>query len=82
MAHQDVIRAPEKTASTQTLLLQSYYKKNCHFPLIMLHSRLNGIQEVSGSIPLISTKKKDREVLKNQGFPVFFCFFRLYSPDR
>jgi len=32
---------------------------------------LNGIQEVSGSIPLISTTGKSREALKNQCFPAF-----------
>ena len=36
---------------------------------------LNGIQEVSGSIPLFSTKK-DQET---QCFPVFFVVFRTFS---
>ena len=31
--------------------------------IAQLGERLNGIQEVSGSIPLISTKKKDRKCL-------------------
>ena len=34
-----------------------------------LGERLNGIQEVSGSIPLISTKKRQK--------PIGFCLFRL-----
>jgi len=34
---------------------------------------LNGIQEVSGSIPLISTKKKPG-ILDNSGTPGFFIF--------
>ena len=34
--------------------------------------RLNGIQEVSGSIPLISTKRKNLETTRFQGF--LFCF--------
>ena len=45
-----------------------------------LGERLNGIQEVSGSIPLISTIKstrvRDRKALKRefQGFSVAFCY--------
>ena len=43
--------------------------------IAQLGERLNGIQEVSGSIPLISTKEraKDRNPLKHSGLR-FFCF--------
>jgi len=37
---------------------------------------LNGIQEVSGSIPLISTIGKSQKALKLNGFRAF-CFFDL-----
>ena len=37
--------------------------------IAQLGERLNGIQEVSGSIPLISTMKKDLKLW----FQVFFC---------
>ena len=46
--------------------------------------RRHGIQEVSGSIPLISTQKY-RKSTKNRGFTVLFallifCCFRKFSP--
>ena len=40
--------------------------------IAQLGERLNGIQEVSGSIPLISTKL----ALKTIGFQGFFLFWR------
>ena len=40
--------------------------------IAQLGERLNGIQEVSGSIPLIST----RNVLKSQDFKTFFYDYR------
>ena len=44
--------------------------------IAQLGERLNGIQEVSGSIPLISTKK----VTGNIPFPVFLItFWELYD---
>ena len=42
----------------------------CGCVAIQPGERLNGIQEVSGSIPLIST----RLALKTIGFQGFFCF--------
>ena len=44
--------------------------------IAQLGERLNGIQEVSGSIPLISTKS-DCEIAKNLGFQTetkVFCY--------
>ena len=38
-----------------------------HGGIAQLGERLNGIQEVSGSIPLISTKKRQK--------PIGFCLF-------
>ena len=43
--------------------------------IAQLGERLNGIQEVSGSIPLISTI----EALKTIGFQGFFLFMRNFS---
>ena len=40
----------------------------------MLHYSVNGIQEVSGSIPLISTNKETRKPLKTNGLRDFFVF--------
>ena len=39
----------------------------------MREMRLNGIQEVSGSIPLISTTEESPETLEKQVLPGFFC---------
>ena len=48
----------------------------CHLygGIAQLGERLNGIQEVSGSIPLISTRKKTRESLGTVRFQGFFLF--------
>ena len=49
--------------------------------IAQLGERLNGIQEVSGSIPLISTKSEKSEskerVLKSYGFRTLFFVFVL-----
>ena len=42
--------------------------------IAQLGERLNGIQEVSGSIPLISTKVKALKPLIYKGFKAF-CFY-------
>ena len=42
----------------------------------MLHFSVNGIQEVSGSIPLISTNKETRKSLKTNGLRDFLFFMR------
>ena len=44
--------------------------------IAQLGERLNGIQEVSGSIPLISTKTP-----RTQGFSVFFFYFPNFLVD-
>src|SRR5699024_11785670 len=46
--------------------------------IAQLGERLNGIQEVSGSIPLISTKRgtKCRKTVGTKGFQRFFFFRR------
>ena len=47
--------------------------------IAQLGERLNGIQEVSGSIPLISTKRKALKSLYINGFKAFlFVFVRLF----
>ena len=42
--------------------------------IAQLGERLNGIQEVSGSIPLISTSFQSRKALKSKGFGAFLYF--------
>ena len=42
--------------------------------IAQLGERLNGIQEVSGSIPLISTTFQNRKALKSKGFGAFLYF--------
>ena len=42
--------------------------------IAQLGERLNGIQEVSGSIPLISTKRKALKPLYINGFRLFLIF--------
>ena len=49
----------------------------CGWVSIQSGERLNGIQEVSGSIPLISTKK----VLKTSVFGTFSLFYALKSSE-
>ena len=43
--------------------------------IAQLGERLNGIQEVSGSIPLISTNSKEYKNLENLVFSRFFVIF-------
>ena len=52
-------------------LLQTYYIQKRHKPLVSNDLPLNGMQEVSGSIPLISTKS-DRIYYENGKFGHFF----------
>jgi len=48
----------------------------------MLGERLNGIQEVSGSIPLISTNKKASNHYDLKPFSCFFHFFaQFFMPN-
>ena len=46
--------------------------------IAQLGERLNGIQEVSGSIPLISTTFKFRNLLISELFSLYFIIFALY----
>ena len=46
-----------------------------------LGERLNGIQEVRGSIPLISTTKKPVELTFYRLFSFTITHFEFYSPD-
>jgi hypothetical protein len=46
----------------------------CRFSAEIKGFALNGIQEVSGSIPLISTKPWDEKALKTLCFQGFFLF--------
>jgi hypothetical protein len=45
----------------------------------MAASRLNGIQEVSGSIPLISTKMKNLEIRLYQRMADFLSLLKIYT---
>ena len=46
--------------------------------IAQLGERLNGIQEVSGSIPLISTTFKFRNLMISELFSFYFIIFALY----
>ena len=49
--------------------------QKCRWVIIQPGERLNGIQEVSGSIPLISTKKTDFH-LESRSFFNFLSFYQ------
>lgn len=49
-----------------------YYVSCSHGGVAQLGECLNGIQEVVGSIPIVSTRKKNRK--PRLWFPVLFCF--------
>jgi len=54
--------------------LQTGCRLKTREPLKTLENRLNGIQEVSGSIPLISTMEESPETLEKSGASGLFLF--------
>ena len=62
-----------------TICSRSVKITNASGGIAQLGERLNGIQEVSGSIPLISTKQIR---LESVSFRVFFAFTGMFCPEK